>query len=346
MKFLRRTLIIGTDVLLCFLLGFILVKTELSAYLISQAKGQLKIIQNSREIKDLIAENKFTEEDLEKLQLIEEVKKFATDSLQYTPSDNYTTYYDQQGKPLLWIVTGSDAFNLSAMEWSFPWLGRVSYKGYFDSTRALRQQGELLMKNYDADINRVNAWSTLGWFRDPVFSEMLKKTKGDLAELIFHELFHGTIYAPNSVDLNENLANFISWKATQQFLSGDTAALAEYLSDYEKDRRYDEFVLNCSAKLDSAYAKMKEMKLSARERKKIKTKMIVSFISQLRKEKLYSEKTLKRIEKKFMRSGNSYFMHFKRYDSMRDSLENVLNTKYGGDLGRMVNGLKTEIESL
>jgi predicted aminopeptidase len=346
MRKFKKFRIVFSDLILIFLLAFSLIKTPLTVYGLSQAKGQIKIIIKAQPTDDLISAGKLSAEEKEKLQLIAAVKKFSVDSLNYLPSKNYTNIYDQQGKPLLWIVTACKPYELQAYEWKFPWLGEVSYKGYFDSTKALREYGLLKLKGYDADISRVTAWSTLGWFRDPVFSEMLKKSKGDLAELIFHELFHGTIYARNSVDLNENLANFISWKATMQFLKNDTAALNEYNRDYTAFKDFDSFVLNCTDQLDALYKSELFSKSSLNEKQKSKMQLILKFMNEMEARKFFSKKKTKRVQDRFLYSGNAYFMHFKRYDSMRDSLENIFKNKYHSNLGKMILGLRSEIESL
>jgi predicted aminopeptidase len=346
MGFLKKFRIVFSDILLLFVLFYSLFNARLTVYGIAQGKGQLKIILDAKKIDELLGEKKFSGTQKEKLELIAAVKKYSVDSLNYKRSKNYSDYYDQHGKPLLWIVTACEAYSMKAYEWKFPWLGEVSYKGFFDSTKAIKEHNFLRLKGYDADISRVSAWSTLGWFNDPVFSEMLKKSKGDIAELIFHELFHGTIYARNSVDLNENLANFISRKATMEFLRKDTAALNEYKADLKAEFEFNDFIFGCIAKLNEAYSRMEKLNYSVQQKQHEKMQLIFSFMRELKNRNFLSAKKTKRMQDRFLYSQNAYFMHFQRYDAMNDSLENIFKNKYNSNLASMVAGLKKEIPSL
>ncbi|MBC7863301.1 MAG: aminopeptidase [Bacteroidia bacterium] len=342
---MKKFRIVFTDLLLFSLLGYTLFQVPLTVYGLGQARGQFLIVWNAKDIKELIATGKFNQEETEKLLLVEKIKTFSVDSLNYKPSPNYTNYFDQQGKSLLWIVTACRPFKFEDYEWDFPYLGKVSYRGYFDSLKAEKEGKRLKKLGYDIDVGKVNAWSTLGWFKDPVFSEMLKKHKGELANLLFHELFHGTIYAQNSVDLNENLANFIAHKATMQFLQKDSTELNLYLKDHAEEALYDKFIFKCIGRLDSLYKTFSPVP-DDKIKKEKKIKLLHSFTDELKDQDLLPEKTRKKMKKRFLRSGNAYFMHFTRYDGLADSLEGVLQKKYRGNLSEMIKGLRTEIKSL
>src|SRR5690606_34719233 len=107
-------------------------------------------------------------------------------------------------------------------------------KGFFDKHLASAEVLDLKNKGYDVDVSPVTAYSSLGWFADPLFSGMLQRSKGRFCNLIFHELFHGTLYLPGSVNLNENLASFVAHKATIRFLARDSAELALYLRQQQE----------------------------------------------------------------------------------------------------------------
>lgn len=343
---MRKFLIILSDLILVLLLAYTLFQVPLTVYGLGQARGQFLILWKAESITKLKAEEKFNEAERSRLDVIESVKKYSVDSLFYEPSDNYTKYYDQKGRSLLWIVTGCAPYAFEEYEWKFPYLGKVSYKGYFDSLKAVKELIRLKGEGFDADLGRVNAWSTLGWFRDPVFSEMLKKQKGELANLIFHELFHGTIYAPNAVELNENLANFIAHRATLRFLKMDTAELKIYERSHAAEKRYDRFIFSCIRRLDSLYAVFKDQDIPEKERRIKKLGLLVRFTRELEKEDFFSGKKPERLSRRILHSANAYFTHFTRYDGLEDSLENVLQKKYKGDLGQMIRAMKAEIKSL
>ena len=107
---------------------------------------------------------------------------------------------------------------MRAYEWSFPFLGRVPYKGFFDRGAAIEEDSLLRLKGYDTGIGNIRGWSTLGWFKDPILSGMLENSEGALANLIIHELWHGTLYVKDSADFNENLASFAGEQGALLFL--------------------------------------------------------------------------------------------------------------------------------
>ena len=196
LKIIART----AEVLLITAAFYVLFNFRLVAYGITQLKGQLSIVWHAKPIAEALSDPAFPDSLKQKLKLVEEIKKFAIDSLGLRATENYSTLYDQQGKALLMNLTAAEKFELKAYTWNFPLLGEVSYKGFFDFKKGKSEAEELERKNYDVEYSSVSAWSTLGWFRDPIFSGMLKRNEGQLAELIIHEMTHATIYLKSSVD--------------------------------------------------------------------------------------------------------------------------------------------------
>ncbi|HOZ88166.1 MAG TPA: aminopeptidase, partial [Bacteroidia bacterium] len=215
----------------CFLVFsiFCIAHYRVSVYLLQQAAGQLHVLFNTTPIDEFKKRARLPEQESENLALVEQIKNFSVDNLGFSPTKNFTSVYDQRQSPVLWVITASEPYGFSAFQWQFPVVGEVSYKGFFKKQLAEKEYHHLRSLGYDVDLRNVSAWSTLGWFNDPLLSSMLQRKKGSLCNLLFHELFHATYYAPGSVDLNENLANFVAHKATLLFLRNDTAACRTYL---------------------------------------------------------------------------------------------------------------------
>ena len=214
-------------------------------YGIQQGKGQLNIVWSAKPLDKFLGDKNYPDSLKSKIRLIQEIKKFAFDSLGIYPSKNYTNMFDQKGKPGMYVVTACAPFALETYTWEFPVVGEFSYKGYFKKKKALREARKLKKEGYDTDIGEVNAWSTLGWFKDPIMSSMLKKNEGQLARLLIHELTHGTIFVKNDVQFNENLASFIGDKGAILFLehkygkkSKEMASYFGQLSDLKKIRAH------------------------------------------------------------------------------------------------------------
>ncbi|MCP4457806.1 MAG: aminopeptidase, partial [Cytophagales bacterium] len=146
-----------------------------------------------------------------KIEVIQNEKRYAVEELGLNVTDNYTTFYDQKGETALWNVSACRAYSFDPKIWWFPIVGDVPYKGFFDFEKASGVGSELREEGWDVRIRGVSGWSTLGWFKDPILSEMLNRSEGQLAELIIHELTHGTIFVKDRVTFREPLIiNFLT----------------------------------------------------------------------------------------------------------------------------------------
>jgi predicted aminopeptidase len=334
-------------VFLIVLIAFVIFNFQLVTYGLEQAKGQLKIVYSARPFDEVLKDAAVPDSVKTKLHLIEEIKRYAEDSLGINKSDNYQSFYDQKGKPAIYVITACEPFELKEYEWSFPFLGSFSYKGFFNLERAKKEEAELKKTGLDTDLGTASGWSTLGWFKDPVLSGMLKRKEGSLANLIIHELTHGTLYIKDSVDYNENLASFIGDKGAIKFLRfkyGDKSVeLEEYEHNKEDKEKYISHILSGAKKLEVVYNEIKEKKREEKLKKKKQT--IGEIISNL--------DTIKFHNKSYYTSdidadsiNNTFFIDFKRYNSKQDNFEKEFNEKFNGNLKSYLRYLKNKYPSL
>lgn len=332
---LRRFLKLLFHTVLLVLFIVCTINHNLCIYLYFQARGQLHILTHTQGIAEYRASSALTNKQIQNLDLITAVKRYAEDSLGFTTTDNYQGIYDQHGEPILWAVTLSDSRSLKPYYWHFPLIGRVSYKGFFEKEKAEREAWHYTARGYDAEIRPVSAWSTLGWLKDPVLSSMLNASKGALCNLVFHELFHSTYYAPGTVEDNENLATFIGDKATRQFLQQDTAALHAYLRKKQDDVLYRQYMLGSIEKL-KAYYRKKHYSLPG------KLKLLIHIAAGLDSVPFKSPKRFASEKAEIMQCKNAYFVGFNQYHQEQDSLEAAFNKFYKGNLRNMVLSLKQQ----
>lgn len=309
---------------------------QTSIYLIYQAKGQLSVLLNTQPLQNFKVHNDLSQHDRDNLNLVEQVKQYSVDSLGYKPTRNFTTIYDQRSATTLWVITACNPYAFSAYEWSFPVVGRVSYKGFFKKDLAQKEYNHLIASGYDVDLRSVSAWSTLGWFSDPVLSSMLKRSKGGLSNLLFHELFHATYYAPGKVDFNENIASFIAHKATLLFLRSDTAELLRYMRSCKDNIVFSNYMLRKTAYLEKYYHEIENKP----GRYELKLKALYHIADSIQFLPLADKKRFVARKEDIMKFKNAYFIDFKQYDSMQDSLESVFNKIYKGNLVKLVRDLK------
>lgn len=307
---------------------------ELVIYGIRQGKGQLNIIWNARPVEEYLQNPQFPDSLKAKLVLINEVRRYAIDSLGLKDTKNYKTLFDQKGEEIMWVVTASEPFRLKAKEWTFPILGAVPYKGFFNKQRAVTLRDELQKEGWDVSIRNPGGWSTLGWFTDPILSKMLERNEGDLANLIIHEMSHATIFVKDSIDFNENLATFIGDRGAEKFLIHKYGTGSkEYTLYFSEDDDYLKFanhMLLATEKLDSLYNTMSESDPKEKKRA-LKTALIQKIVSSLDTLSLATDaKPSGRYQKQL--PNNAYFMNFRRYQAKQDIFWEEYRNRFNSNL--------------
>ncbi|GAB2776406.1 aminopeptidase [Rhabdobacter roseus] len=336
--------------LFLFLLLVGLYYRELVSYGWMQAKGQVSILMKVEDVGKVLADPAFPDSLKARIRLIEEIKRFGVDSLGLTPSENYTTFYDQQGKPILWVITASERYRIKAREWSFPIIGSFPYKGFFDSTRAAREEAALLEEGWDTDIGEVSAWSTLGYLKDPILSSMLARSEGSLANLILHELTHGTLFVKSDLELNENLASFVGDVGAVRFLNQKYGPDSPQLKRYEFSKVYNDayaqHVLRGANRLDSLYNTFPNREPDA-QKDSLKFQLIRQIVQDA--DTLLGGKltlTKKKKDGETILPNNAYFISYQTYKSKQNSFRQEFENKFGGDFKNYLDYLKKKYPSL
>lgn len=322
---------------------------ELLSYGWMQAKGQLHILWNVQDVTDILNDPLYPDSLKNRIRLIEEIKQFGYDSLGIKPSKNYTTFYDQKGKPILWVITAAPKYKLEPYEWHFPVLGTFPYKGFFDSTRAVADIELLKMQGFDTDMGEVSAWSTLGYTKDPILSGMLERSVGNLASLILHELTHGTLFVKNNLELNENLATFVGDWGAQRFLASKYGSDSRELRQYEFSKKYRDayaiHIMNGTRQLDSLYAGFTDaMPESSKDALK---NMMISQIMTSADTLMGNTLTLNRkTGHNESLPNNAYFTGFKTYKAKQNVFKEEFEQKFDSDFNRYMEYLKLKYPSM
>jgi predicted aminopeptidase len=309
---------------------------QTSVYLIYQAKGQLSLLLNTQSFADFEKNNPLSQKEKSNILLVDEIKKYSVDSLGYKPTKNFSNIYDQKKATLLWVITACKPYAFNLYEWKFPLVGRVSYKGFFRKELAMKEYTHLVASGYDVDLRGVSAWSTLGWLNDPLLSSMLGRSKGGLCNLLFHELFHATYYAANSVSFNENIASFVAHKATLQFLKSDSLALNEYVKSYNDNITFNNYMLRQINNLKKYYSGIQNNS----NKYVLKLKAINQVVDSISHLPLHNKARYVSRRGDILKFKNAYFVDFLQYDSMQDSLEEVFNKIYRGNIEKLVQDLR------
>ncbi len=333
-------------IILIAIVGIIFINLKSIIYGLQQGAGQAEVLWSAQEIDDLLVDPDFPDSTKEKFKYIAEVKKFSEEFLGLMQTENYSTFYDQKGKPILWVVTASPEFEIKAYEWSFPIAGSFPYKGSFDLEIAQGIQDEMIFKGYDTDLDEVSAWSTLGWFNDPILSSMLDRGPGSLAELIIHESMHATLYVKDSATFNENLANFVGKLGAEEFLTYKFGEESKELNDYVSSRIrrnvYNDYLRKAIKKLNSFYSNM-DTPQSLEKRRSLKQLQIEEMKEGLFEINFFSDSLNGREWLNKIEFNNAYFSGFSTYSSDLPKLQRQLDTEFQGDLKKMVTSFKTNL---
>lgn len=191
-------------------------------YVLRAGYEEAKILSRRRPIPDVIRDAGTADVTRAKLRLVMQARTYADDILGLDAGDSFTTYSWVDSDTLLLVLSAARKDRFEPYTWWFPIVGHVPYKGYFDFAEAHRDAARLDASGYDTYVRPSAAFSTLGWFNDPVLNTVLRYGNVDLAQTVIHELTHNTIYVPSRVAFNESFATFV----------GDRGAAA-YFCDLE-----------------------------------------------------------------------------------------------------------------
>ncbi len=153
-----------------------------------------------------------------KLDAVSGIKKFATEKLKLPKSNSYTHYVSLDREYPVWVVVAARPLSLEVKQWCYVVIGCASYRGYFSEEQAEKYAQRLRQNGWETDVGGAVAYSTLGWFSDPVFSSMLTGSVASLAELLFHEMAHQRVYIKGNSSLNEAFATLIGIEGARAWL--------------------------------------------------------------------------------------------------------------------------------
>ena len=247
-------------------------------YYAQAAKGHLSVMYQSKPIDRWLSDARLDQQLKIKLQQVQRIREFAVRELGLPDNDSYRSYADIKRQYVVWNVVATPELSLVPERWCFPVAGCVDYRGYYDMQSAQHFAGELRKKGMDVRVTGVPAYSTLGWFNDPVLSSFIHYPEHELARLIFHELAHQIAYAEGDSTFNESFATAVEEVGVSLWLSarGDPAINESYRL-YELRRNEFLALLNTyRLRLESTYLQ----NMSDDEKRQRKSELIHSMVSE------------------------------------------------------------------
>lgn len=241
-------------------------------YVIRAGIEEAKILSRREPIRALVEDPGTPPERRAKLALVLQARTYADRSLGLAAGESYTTFSQLDSDTLALVLSAAHRDELRAHTWWFPIVGHVPYKGFFSESAARRAMRELEEEGFDTYLRPTAAFSTLGWFNDPLVSPVLRYGDVDLANTVIHEIFHNTLYLAGEAQFNESIANFVGARGAIDFFcrrdGPESPTCIQATGAWEDDRLFSRFLDALVAELEALYARpdlSREEKLAARE---------------------------------------------------------------------------------
>jgi predicted aminopeptidase len=290
--------------IICFILILPFFSTD--CYILKQGTTLLGYQSQAEPIEQLLKEEALDPETRKFLKQVLDIKEFALRDLGLKEDSNYSRYVNIDRNLLAYVVSASDPVSFTPYEWSFPIVGKVPYKGFFNKEDARKEAEKLKARDLDVWIRGVDAFSTLGYFSDPLYSFMRSYSIHRLAELIVHEQTHATIFLKGESQFNEEFASFVGNEGSRLYI------LSRYGADSEE-------YANLKIFEEDQAAFLKEI------RRLINTLENLYSSPLTREEKLIQKKeTIQRFQQEFEESYEKQF----RSDAYRSFTKAPINNAY------------------
>jgi len=206
-------------------------------YYVQSVQGHFSMLRAARPIPDIVADPATNEPLKQRLQRAEHIRAFASTALALPDNQSYRSYADLHRPFVVWNVFAAPELSMELKQWCYPIVGCATYRGYFDREAADRMAAELRAEGYEVNVGGVSAYSTLGWFADPLLNTFIGGTEGQLAGLIFHELAHQVVFVGGDTTFNESFATAVEREGVRRWLedNGNDASRSAY-SDFAQRR--------------------------------------------------------------------------------------------------------------
>ena len=218
------------------------------------ANGQMDLLARRERIDWIVEDPKRDEKLRQRLALVLDARHFAIRTLQLPDNGSYTLYADIGRPYVVWNVFAAPEFSLEPVEACFPLAGCLAYRGYYDKAHAQKEAKDLREKGFDVDIGGVPAYSTLGWFDDPVLSTMMRWSDANLVGTVFHELGHQRVYVKDDTTFNESYARFVEQQGLLEFMAAGRIAAVESEDERRREAQFVALVIAARRKLGEIYS--------------------------------------------------------------------------------------------
>lgn len=240
-------------VVVCFL--FLSACSNLSYYL-DAATGHLTLLNNAQPIDEILQQQNTDHKLRQQLIDFQQARDFASQYLYLPDNDSYREFSQLDRDYVVWNIVATNEFSTEPEEWCFLFVGCLTYRGYFEKHKVDAYAEELKQQQLDVYVSGVSAYSTLGWFDDPVVSSMLSDNEARRIGIVFHELAHQLMYRKGSTTFNESFARAVEEEGIKRWFEHNNKPLQlkQYKEDLVKSRQFQEMLLRTKNRLSALYS--------------------------------------------------------------------------------------------
>ncbi|MNJ92566.1 hypothetical protein D3C87_102390 [compost metagenome] len=309
-------------------------------YVVSSGYNQMKLLNQRVPIDEALKDPTLSEKDKGKLLLAQKAREFSEKDLHLKPTKNYTSFVKLDRPFVTYVVSAAPKWELKHHSWSYPFIGKMPYKGYFNEADAKKEEAELQKEDLDTYMRGVSAYSTLGWFKDPLLSSMLTYKDHDLVNTVIHETVHATLYIKHEADFNERMAVFLGNRGTEMFYfkeeGPDSPTLKEIQKENADDKLFSTFI---TAELHSLEEWYKNLPADQRN-EETRQARINSIQEHFQKEVLPKMQTQNYSKFPTLKLNNARLLVYKTYMQDLSDFERLYE-KVGKDFSRFIAECKT-----
>jgi predicted aminopeptidase len=225
------------------------------AYYTQAILGHSKVMAKARPVEEWLADPATAPELKQRLETARRIREFAWKNLKLPENKSYLAYAELNRSYVVWNVFAAPAFSVEPKKECFPFTGCVSYRGFYSEDEARRHAAKLREAGYDVHVGGVPAYSTLGWFDDPLLSTFIRYPDAQLARLVFHELAHQLVYAKDDTTFNESFAVTVEEEGVRRWLEaeGRSGELALFRGAQARKREFGARVSEARERLAGIY---------------------------------------------------------------------------------------------
>ena len=226
------------------------------SYYAQAAQGQLGLVASAKPIDQWLADPKVSDQLKQRLTRAQQIRKFAVQELGLPDNGSYTRYAELNRPYVVWNVIATPELSMKPVQWCFPVAGCVDYRGYYRKEDAQRFAHDLRSQGYEVRVSGVPAYSTLGWFNDPVLSTFIAYPEAEVARMLFHELAHQVAYAPGDTPFNESFATTVESIGVEQWLDkhGNPDSREHYYEFRQRKRDFIDLLTQHRQRLEEVFA--------------------------------------------------------------------------------------------